>query len=104
VPALIAAVCLIIVFAGFAVSNFGARQKSNQALALSTKLPGINESNIQNLVSTLDQTKPSQFITIQAPANAIQLPANSVPIYVIYDTANQKPTIMTFPAEEGSAR
>lgn len=98
-PVLAASLILFVFFAGLGFGLFGFRAHVNQALALSTKLPASGNSNIESLVSTLAQTDPSQFVTIQAPGNMLQSTTNTSPVYVIYNSADQKPTITAIPAQ-----
>jgi anti-sigma factor RsiW len=98
-PVLAASLLLFVFFAGMAFGLFGWRRNVGQALALSTKLPAASNANIESLVSTLSQADPSQFVTIQAPGNISQPLTNTAPVYVIYNAADQKPTIMAIPAQ-----
>ncbi len=98
-PLLAASLLLLVFFAGLGLGLFGFRSHVGSALALSTKLPVSGNSNIESLVSTLSQTDPSQFVTIQAPMNMLQPAANTTPVYVIYNTADQKPTITAISAQ-----
>jgi len=98
-PLLVASLLLFVFFAGLGFGLFGFRARVSSALALSTKLPVSGNSNIESFVSTLSQTDPSQFVTIQAPVNMLQPAANTTPVYVIYNAADQKPTITAIPAQ-----
>jgi len=98
-PLLAASLLLFVFFAGLGLGLFGFRAHGGSALALSTKLPVSGNSNIESLVSTLSQTDPSQFVTIQAPVNMLRPAANTTPVYVIYNAADQKPTITAIPAQ-----
>lgn len=98
-PLLAASLLLLVFFAGLAFGLFGWRRNVGQALALSTKLPAATSANIESLVSTLSQTDSSQFVTIRAPGDFSQSLTNTTPVYVIYNTADQKPTIMAIPAQ-----
>ena len=98
-PLLAASLLLFVFFAGLGLGLFGFRARTGPALALSTRLPATGNSNIESLVSTLAQTDPSQFVTIQAPGNMLQPAANTTPVYVIYNSYNQKPTITSIPAQ-----
>jgi len=98
-PVLAASLLLFVFFAGLAFGLFGWRKNVGQALALSTKLPAATSANIESLVSTLSQADPSQYVTIKAPGDISQSLANTTPVYVIYNSADQKPTIMAIPAQ-----
>ncbi len=98
-PLLAASLLLFVFFAGLGLGLFGFRARVGSALALSTKLPASGNSNIESLVSTLSQTDPSQFVTIQAPVHMPQPAANTAPVYVIFNTVDQKPTITAIPAQ-----
>lgn len=98
-PLMAASVLLFMFFVGLAFGLFGWRKNVGQALALSTKLPAASSANIESLVSSLSQTDPSQIVTIKAPDNISQPLTNTVPVYVIYNAADQKPTIMAVPVQ-----
>lgn len=98
-PVLAASLLLFVFFAGLAFGLFGWRRNVGQALALSTKLPAASSANIESLVSMLSQADPSQFVTIKAPGDFSQPLTYTTPVYVIYNTADQKPTIMAIPAQ-----
>jgi len=98
-PVLAASLLLFVFFAGLAFGFFGLHKNASQAFVLSTKLPADTSANIESLVSTLSQTDPSMFVTIKAPENISQPLPNTPPVYVIYNTADQKPTVMAVPAQ-----
>ncbi len=98
-PLLAASLLLLVFFAGLAFGLFGVRRNGGQSMVLSTKLPAATNANIESLVSTLSQADQSQFVTIRAPGNFSQPLTNTTPVYVIYNAADQKPTIMAIPVQ-----
>jgi hypothetical protein len=98
-PLLAASLLLLVFFAGLAFGLFGVRRNGGQSMMLSTKLPAATSANIESLVSTLSQADQSQFVTIRAPGNFSQPLTNTTPVYVIYNAADQKPTIMAIPVQ-----
>jgi len=98
-PLLAASLLLLVFFAGLAFGLFGVHRNGGQSMVLSTKLPAATSANIESLVSTLSQADQSQFVTIRAPGNFSQPLTNTTPVYVIYNAADQKPTIMAIPVQ-----
>ncbi len=105
-PVFIASMLLMVFFAGLAFGIFGASRRVSQALALSARLPASSTASIESFVSSIAQTAPAELVTINAPGTVLNPATGTSPVFVIYHSGNQKPTIMEVPVypAQGASR